>query len=298
LSGHNGEQKGSAYKSVDVGLWIVKLEDLELPEHLLRESYSEEDIKRLAESIKISGLHQPLLVRRKPNGKYEIIDGCRRYHALKLLGKPTVEVKVVEATPEEAFMKGLEANMQRKSLNLIEQAKGFFKAWKELGYRVDVIAQRVGKTRDYILKMVKLLDLPVQIQSQVATSLLSPMVAYEFVRLGDKDLMLKVYNERKPEEWTAKTARARVNEVLENVKFGFGYQPPKPETREEGEGKGREDEKGDEETGKDFKRRPERCFICGDMAFPPDKTIIVVHKKCRDEMAKRLREAVGKPNGE
>jgi ParB family chromosome partitioning protein len=271
----------------------VNLEDLELPPLPLREKIEPKEVETLAESIKASGLLQPLLVRRKSNGKLEIVDGCRRYHALKLVGVHDVDVKVIEASNEEAYLKSLEANLQRESLNPIEEAKGYLKAWKELGFKVDVVAKRVGKTRDYILKMVKLLDLPVQIQSQVATSLLSPMVAYEFVRLGDKDLTLKVYDERKPEEWTAKTARVRVNEVLKDVDSEFGYQPPEPESVEEAERQGRIVPVKAEEEKEDVKRRPERCFLCGGMAFPPDKTLIVVHKKCRDRMAERLKQAVG-----
>jgi ParB/RepB/Spo0J family partition protein len=270
------------------GLWTIKLEDIELPELMLREKITEEDVKALAESIKASGLLQPILVVKNSRGKYTIVDGCRRYHAVKLLGKTMIDAKVIAVDSNEALLMSIEANMQRQSLNPIEEARAYNMAWKKAGYRLEVIAQRIGKAKSYVSRMIKLLDLPTCMKSEVSTSKLDWNIAYEFLRLKREDLILKVYKERKPEEWTVKDARARVNAVLDAENKGIGYQVPEPSSIEEARKQGRFIPLGLEEADTEERYKPERCYICGDWAKPPDKTLIILHKSCKNKLAEML----------
>jgi ParB family chromosome partitioning protein len=232
------------------GLWTVKLEDLDLSPVLLRETVDQETVKGLADSIRESGLLQPLLVRLKEDGRYEIIDGHRRYLALKQLGKTMVDCKVVDVSREDALFKSVESNLQRENLNPIEEANAY-KLLYDAGFRMEVIGKRLGKDRTYISRMIKLLELPENIKAGVRNRTVTSWTALEFLKLESKPLMEKVFSEQK--NWRFEEAKARIEEALEGKL--------KPDEKQVLEANGRIVPLGNE--SEDYYSEPRQCCFCG-----------------------------------
>ena len=123
----------------------------------------------LAESIKVQGILQPILVRQLqdgPNqGKYEIIAGERRFRAAKLAGLDSVPVLVRDVSNEAAAAMALIENIQREDLNPLEEAQGLQRLVKEFGLTHEQAAQAVGRSRSAASNLLRLLNLaePVQV---------------------------------------------------------------------------------------------------------------------------------------
>lgn len=123
-----------------------------------RRRFSEEQIAELADSIRESGLMQPLIVR-QVNGKFELIAGERRLRAIRSLGQTEVKVIVVEASDQEVAEMTLIENLQRENLTPLEEAGQYRLLQTQFGMKQETIAQHVGKSRAVVANMVRLLEL-------------------------------------------------------------------------------------------------------------------------------------------
>jgi ParB family chromosome partitioning protein len=122
----------------------------------------------LAESIKLQGVMQPILVRRLTHGehagKYEIIAGERRFRACRLAGLDSVPVLVRDVPDEAAAAMALIENMQREDLNPLEEAQGLQRLVKEFGLTHEQAAQAVGRSRSAASNLLRLLQLAEPVQ--------------------------------------------------------------------------------------------------------------------------------------
>jgi ParB family chromosome partitioning protein len=125
----------------------------------------------LAESIKVQGVMQPILVRQLadgPNaGKYEIIAGERRFRASKLAGLDSVPVLVRDVPNESAAAMALIENIQREDLNPLEEAHGLQRLVKEFGLTHEQAAQAVGRSRSAASNLLRLLQLAEPVQTML-----------------------------------------------------------------------------------------------------------------------------------
>ena len=125
----------------------------------------------LAESIKVQGILQPILVRRLTNGlnqgKYEIIAGERRFRAAKLAGLDSVPVLVRDVPNEVAAAMALIENMQREDLNPLEEAQGLQRLVREFGLTHELAAQAVGRSRSAASNLLRLLNLADPVQTML-----------------------------------------------------------------------------------------------------------------------------------
>lgn len=133
-----------------------------------RSYFDEEKIKELAESIKQHGLLQPILVIPIENGRFQIVHGERRYRACKLLGLETIRTEIQELTDKEILEIQIVENLQREDLNPIEEAGAFQMMVDFLGYTHGEIAEKIGKSREYVTNKLRLLNLPNDLQRGVA----------------------------------------------------------------------------------------------------------------------------------
>ncbi|HMU54544.1 MAG TPA: ParB/RepB/Spo0J family partition protein [Nitrospira sp.] len=138
-----------------------------------RQTFSPEELDELAASLKQSGLLQPILVRRKGDGIYELISGERRWRASKAAGLETIQAVVRNCSDEESMVLALVENLQREDLNPLEMAKAYHRMVVEFGLTQEVIAQRVGCERSSIANIVRLLNLPQDVQQLIETDQLS-----------------------------------------------------------------------------------------------------------------------------
>jgi ParB family transcriptional regulator, chromosome partitioning protein len=144
------------------------------------------DIGLLAQSISEKGLLQPLVVRIKDD-HYEIVAGNRRYLACKHCGWKKIPCNVCELDDKEAFEISLIENIQRKSMNPIEEAKAYNLYVKERGWGgVSDLAHQIGKSQEYVSKRIKLLDLPEEIQEQIIRRRIKSSLAEELCYVKNK----------------------------------------------------------------------------------------------------------------
>lgn len=123
-----------------------------------RRHFNEEQIAELADSIRESGLMQPLIVRRVDD-KFELIAGERRLRAIRSLGQSEVKVIVMEASDQEVAEMTLIENLQREDLTPLEEAEQYRLLQTQFGMKQETIAQHVGKSRAVVANMVRLLEL-------------------------------------------------------------------------------------------------------------------------------------------
>ncbi|MFT6589264.1 MAG: ParB family chromosome partitioning protein [Rhodoferax sp.] len=125
----------------------------------------------LAESIKVQGIMQPILVRQLRDGmnqgKYEIIAGERRFRAAKLAGLDSVPVLVRDVPNEAAAAMALIENIQREDLNPLEEAQGLQRLVKEFGLTHETAAQAVGRSRSAASNLLRLLNLAEPVQTML-----------------------------------------------------------------------------------------------------------------------------------
>ncbi len=153
-----------------------------------RQSFKPEAIAALAQSIKSSGMIQPILVR--PAGaSYEIIAGERRFRAAQQAQLHQVPVIIRETNDREALQIALIENLQRAQLNPVEEALAFQRLQQEFGHDHSEIAATIGKSRSYVANMVRLLSLPEKVREMMKAELLSAGHARALVVAADPETL-------------------------------------------------------------------------------------------------------------
>ncbi|AHF90601.1 ParB-like partition protein [Opitutaceae bacterium TAV1] len=150
-----------------------------------RKDIAPAQLQELAESIRAEGLLQPVVVRKAGDGKYQLIAGERRWRAFQLLRIKSIPARLVEAKDASAAALGLIENLQRESLNPLEEAYGYASLIRDFDLTQEAAAERVGKGRPTVANALRLLTLDGELQGFVARGLLS--VGHAKVLLGIED---------------------------------------------------------------------------------------------------------------
>ncbi|HXG32867.1 MAG TPA: ParB/RepB/Spo0J family partition protein [Bryobacteraceae bacterium] len=156
-----------------------------------RSSFDAEKLQELANSIRTSGVIQPLLVRRR-GSRFELVAGERRWRAAKMAGLRTVPVLVEDVSDDRLIEVALIENIQREDLNPIEVATALQRLIHEHRLSHDEVARRTGKDRSTVTNLVRLLKLPQDIQQLVAERRLTMGHARAILGLPDEDLQRRV----------------------------------------------------------------------------------------------------------
>jgi len=125
-----------------------------------RRRFDGEATSGLADSIRAQGVVQPVLVRPRPAGGYELIAGERRWRAAREAGVPTVPALVREADERDALLLGLVENVAREQLSPVEEARAYALLLDEFGLTLGDIGERVGRSKPSISNRLRLLELP------------------------------------------------------------------------------------------------------------------------------------------
>ena len=157
-----------------------------------RQTFPPQELAELAASLKQSGLLQPVLVRRKGDGMYELISGERRWRAAREAGLETIQAMIRNCSDEESILLALVENLQREDLNPIEMARAYQRMMNEFGLTQDIVAQRVGCERSSVANAVRLLQLPVEVQHLIETDQLSAGHAKVILGLASPAEQLRV----------------------------------------------------------------------------------------------------------
>ena len=156
-----------------------------------RMSFDQEALEELADSIRTLGLIQPITVRRKEDGRYQIISGERRFRACRLSGMDMVPAYIRDTNDQGMLEMAIVENIQRENLDPIEIAMSYQRLIDECRLTQEQMAVRVGKKRASVTNYLRLLKLPAKIQHDLKVGLLS--VGHAKVLLGVESLQLQEY---------------------------------------------------------------------------------------------------------
>lgn len=152
-----------------------------------RRQFSEDALKELAESIRVKGVIQPLIVRpsKRTKGRYEIVAGERRWRASQMAQQHEVPVIVRELDDTEVLEIAIIENIQRADLNPIEEAMGYRQLMDRFGHTQDRLAEALGKSRSHIANLLRLLQLPEEVQGYLREGKLSAGHARALITTDD-----------------------------------------------------------------------------------------------------------------
>lgn len=170
---------------------MVKVTSIEPNREQPRKDFNEEAMGELAESMKVYGVLQPLLVQKKGD-YYEIIAGERRWRAAKLAGLKEVPVVIREYTKQQTMEIALIENVQREDLNPIEEAKAYQRLIQEFELKQEEIAARVGKSRVTITNSMRLLKLDERVQEMLVQNQITGGHARALLTVEDGELQYKL----------------------------------------------------------------------------------------------------------
>ena len=173
------------------GLMMLDTKRLTPGEYQPRKKINEQGLNELAESIKSQGIMQPILVRKKTDGQYEIIAGERRWQASKKAGIKNIPVLVKKISDSSALAMALIENIQREDLNIIEEAKGIKRLLDEFGMTHESAADILGKSRVAVSNILRLLNLSDHAQKFLLENKIEMGHARALLPLGsDEQVML------------------------------------------------------------------------------------------------------------
>jgi ParB family chromosome partitioning protein len=151
----------------------IPIDNIDPNPYQTRRRINESALEELAESIRVSGVVQPVVLRPVANGRYQLVAGERRWHASRRAGKTTIPAVVRQISNEQAMEITIIENLQREDLNPVEQARAFERLSREFGLTQEQIASRTGKDRASISNFVRLLKLPEDVQNALEAGALS-----------------------------------------------------------------------------------------------------------------------------
>ena len=156
-----------------------------------RMTFGQDALEELAESIRTLGLIQPITVRRKSDGRYQIISGERRFRASQMTGMDMIPAYIRDTNDQGMLEMAIVENIQREDLDPIEVAMSYQRLIEECSLTQEQMAVRVGKKRASVTNFLRLLKLPAKIQHDLKVGLLS--VGHAKVLLGIDDVKLQEY---------------------------------------------------------------------------------------------------------
>ena len=180
-----------------------------------RQFFSEEKLEELAASIKEYGIVQPLVVRKKGKG-YELVAGERRLRAAKLAGLENVPVIIKEYDDDKMMEIALIENIQRHDLNPIEEAHGLRRLMVEFKLTQEQAAEKVGRSRVAVTNILRLLNLPEEIQNYIIDGTLNMGQAKQLLGLPKEEQQLEVAKAIIENGWSSRMTE----EVVRRLKEG------------------------------------------------------------------------------
>lgn len=156
-----------------------------------RTRFTEENLEELAQSIRVNGIVQPIIVRRK-GSHYQIVAGERRWRAAQRAGLQKIPAVVKEVSDEKLLELALIENIQRHDLNPIEEAKAYKNLINTVGLTQEMVAERVGKNRTVVTTSLRLLKLPDEIQKLIEEEKISAGHGRALLMIEDSEVQKRV----------------------------------------------------------------------------------------------------------
>ncbi len=181
-----------------------------------------EGLAELAASIREHGVLEPILVRKRPSGGFEIIAGERRWRAAQLAGLKEVPIFQHDLGDEAAFEAALVENLQREDLNPLEAARAFQRLADDFGYTQDAIATKIGKERSTVANALRLLKLPKDVMELVEDGQLSEGHGRALLAAPSVSSMKKLARSAVSKGWSVREAERQARRAARGDGDGAG----------------------------------------------------------------------------
>ena len=214
----------SAHGEAGTVLHSIALDVIQPGKYQPRKDMDQASLEELAQSIKVQGIMQPIVLRTVAAGKYEIIAGERRWRAAKLAGLELIDAIVREVPDEAAIAMALIENIQREDLNPVEEAVALQRLQQEYELTQQEVANAVGKSRATVANLLRLLALPDEVKT---------LVAHGDIEMGHARAILGLPVELQTE--TARHVAAEGMTVRQTEAHVRAAQQPKPEVQPKAE---------------------------------------------------------------
>jgi ParB family transcriptional regulator, chromosome partitioning protein len=204
----------------------IPLDEIDENPYQTRQRFDEDALEELAQSIRMNGLIQPIIVRPGVAGRYILVIGERRCLACKLAGKGTIPAIVRTVGEQQAAEMTIVENLLRRDLNCLEQANAFARLSRDFGLTHEQIGQRTGVARESVSNYMRVLRLPESVQQHLANGRLGFSEARVLLQLSDPRQIERIGNDAARGEFTI----AFLQQLVDNtILFNEGKLPePKP----------------------------------------------------------------------
>lgn len=182
-----------------------------------RTSFDQEKLEELAQSIRTSGIIQPLLVRPR-GGLFELVAGERRWRAAQLAGMSTVPAIIREIADDKLLELALIENIQRQELNPIEEANAYRRLIESLHLTQEEVAQRVGRDRTFVTNYLRILKLPSEIQLLLENEKLTFGHARALLGLADVILQRRYAQKIVKHNWSVRETERRIKHASQETR--------------------------------------------------------------------------------
>ena len=179
-----------------------------------RKYFDNGKMSELKDSIKNSGLLQPITVRKISNGKYEIVAGERRYRACRELGMESVPVIEMNVGDARGYELSVLENIQRENLNPIEEAESYLMLMEVYGYTQEKLSEKLGKTRSSVSNKMRILKLPASVKEMVKKGEISYGHARTLLSLSDEKKIEAAAEEIINKEYSVRETERRVKVLI------------------------------------------------------------------------------------
>lgn len=180
-----------------------------------RTTFDQARLEELAQSIRTSGIIQPLLVRPR-GGLFELVAGERRWRAAQLAGLARIPAIIREIPDEKLLELALIENIQRQELNPIEEANAYKRLIESLNLTQEEVAQRVGRDRTFVTNYLRILKLPSEIQSLLENEKLSFGHARALLGLADVILQRRYAQKIVKHNWSVRETERRIKHASQD----------------------------------------------------------------------------------
>ena len=184
-----------------------------------RKYFDNEKMSELKDSIKSSGLIQPITVRKISNGKYEIVAGERRYRACRELGMGNISAIEISAGDARGYELSVLENIQREDLNPIEEAESYLMLMEVYGYTQEKLSEKLGKTRSSLSNKMRILKLPGSVKEMVKKGEISYGHARTLLSLSDQKKIESAAKEIIDKGYSVRETEKRVKVLMNKEKF-------------------------------------------------------------------------------
>jgi ParB family transcriptional regulator, chromosome partitioning protein len=185
-----------------------------------RRHFDEVSLEALADSVRDTGVLQPVLVRPRPGGRYELVAGERRWRAAKLASLKTVPALVRAREDSASLELALVENMVREDLNPIEEARACAALVEELGLTREEVGRRIGRSRVAVSNLLRLLELPEEAIELLEARQLTEGHGRALLLAEDHGARRRLARESAAEGWPVRTLEERARESNGGARAG------------------------------------------------------------------------------